>query len=80
MIYMWFSSTIQTHMKNHARKHQLPFKKKHQEADARKLGVRCRNNAINATVINRNNDLFINFFILGFQVVNRHPSFDGLRP
>ena len=67
-------------MKNHATKHQLPFGKKHQEADARKLGVRCRNNAINATVINRNNDLFINFFISGFQVVNRHASFDGLWP
>ena len=66
-------------MKNYARKHLLPFGKKRQEADARKLGVRCRNNAINATVINRNNDLFINFFLLGFQVVNRHPSTDSGR-
>ena len=67
-------------MKNYARKHQLPFGKKRQEADARKFGVRRRSNEQNANVMNRNIDLFINFFLLGFQVVNRHPSFDGLRP
>ena len=30
-------------MKNYVRKHHLPFGKKDQEADARKLGVRRRN-------------------------------------
>ena len=80
MIKKRLPSTIQTHMKNYARKHKLPFGKRHQEADARKLGVRRRNNEQNVNVSYRNIDLFINFFLLGFQVVNRHPSFDGLRP
>ena len=66
-------------MKNYVKQHQLPFGKKHQEADARKLGVRRRSNEKNENVISRNIDLFINFFLLGFQAVNRHPSFDGLR-